>query len=395
MTSQRSHPGHRPKFALTHTGGETTVAGDPRLAEALAHALDVADEPRDRLTHGFHSYPARMHWCTAARVLSALDASGARVLDPFAGSGTVLVESRVAGAQATGVDLNPLAVRLSRVKCDPLTPARRAKLEALASDLRLASEERVRAREPVKADIPGHEIKWYEPHVLKEMAGLLASIMEVEDRWLREALRMVFSSLIIKFSRQRSDTSEEMVEKRIRKGLVSEFFERKTLELCDRLRDLESEVRGPPVRVVEGDARHLGELLASESIDIVLTSPPYGGTYDYAAHHVRRFAWLGLRAGPLEQHEIGARRRGASSEVFARQLHATLRSMRKVLVRDGLLVLLMGDGQHGTERVRADELIERLADEAGFQPLALASQPRPDFYDGSPRFEHLMALRSV
>ena len=69
-------PGEKPrlKLALTQTGGETTVAGDPRMAELLAHALDVAEEPRERLTHGFHSYPARMHWATAQRLLGELDA---------------------------------------------------------------------------------------------------------------------------------------------------------------------------------------------------------------------------------------------------------------------------------------------------------------------------------
>jgi hypothetical protein len=384
----------RPKLALTHTGGETIVAGDPAVADALAHALDVADEPRDRLTHGFHSYPARMHWCTAARVLERLDLGGARLLDPFCGSGTVLIESRVAGAQATGLDLNPLAVRLARVKCDPLTVARRAKLKSLATQLRLASEERVRAREPVRAELPGTELRWYEPHVLKEMAGLLATIQTVEDRWLREASTMVFSSLVIKFSRQRSDTSEELIERRIRKGLVSEFFERKTLELCERLRDLESAVKGPPARVIEGDARRLSDHVEPGSIDVVITSPPYGGTYDYATHHARRFAWLGLRSSSLAEHEIGARRRGSNAGRFAHELGDTLKSMRSVLSRDGLAILLMGDGQHGGERVAADQLIEQLSEDAGFEPLALASQPRPDFHGGIPRYEHLMALRA-
>jgi hypothetical protein len=395
MTERRPRePARRPRYALPHVGGETTVAGDPKIADLLAHALDVEDVDRDRLTHGFHSYPARMHWCTAARVLQGLDAGAARLLDPFAGSGTTLVEARVAGAEAIGIDLNPLAVRLARVKSDPLGEPRRARLITLASELRAASEERVRAREPVRADLPGDELRWYEPHVLKEMAGLLASIGEVEDRWLREALTMVFSALVIKFSRQRSDTSEEVVEKRIRKGLVSEFFERKALELSERLGELAEVARGPSVRVVQGDARHLTDHVAQGSIDLVLTSPPYGGTYDYAAHHVRRFAWLGIGAANLAQREIGARRHASSPERFAEELHAVLSSLRVCLAPDGLLVMLMGDGQHGRERVEADRLIEQLAEDTGFEPLALASQARPDFRGGAPRREHLMALRA-
>ncbi|MDB4977210.1 MAG: putative modification methylase [Myxococcaceae bacterium] len=385
----------RPKFALQNTGGQTVVAGDPKVSAALAHALATEDEERDRLTHGFHSYPARMHWVTAERVLEALDIAGARVLDPFCGSGTVLVEARVRGLEAMGVDLNPLAVRLARVKCDPLDKPLRDKLESLGGELREASEERVRARENVRADLPPTELKWYEPHVLKEMAGLLDLIGTVDDPKLREVLTMVFSSLVVKFSRQRSDTSEEVYERRIRKGLVSEFFERKVLELCDRLRDLEQGSEpGPAPHIVEGDAHWLREIVERGAIDLIFTSPPYGGTYDYASHHARRFAWLGIQPAEFTAKEIGARRKQLSPDSFAKELHLALRSMRSTLSRDGWMVLLMGDGQHGNQRVPADKLVEELAEDAGLEPIAIASQERPDFQGREPRYEHLMALRA-
>jgi SAM-dependent methyltransferase len=390
----RVHP-PRPRYALANVGGETVVAGDPRISAALAHALATDDQPRDRLTHGFHSYPARMHWATAERVLSALDVKGARVLDPFCGSGTVLVEARVRGHQAMGVDLNPLAVRLSRLKSDAMTADRREQLWLLSSELREASEARVQARDNVRAELPPTELRWYEPHVLKEMAGLLELITKVRDEQLREALTLVFSSLVIKFSRQRSDTAEELIERRIRKGLVSEFFERKALELCDRLGQLEAEVSGPLPHVIEGDALWLRETVARGAIDLVLTSPPYGGTYDYAAHHARRFAWLGIDAPAFAAHELGARRRGLSRQQFAKELHSALRSMRQVLSRDGMLVMLMGDGEHDGERVPADQLVEELATDALLEPVAIASQERPDFRGGAPRYEHLMALRPI
>jgi DNA modification methylase len=386
----------RPKFALQNTGGQTVVAGDPKIADALAHALATDEEERDRLTHGFHSYPARMHWVTAERVLEALAFPGARVLDPFCGSGTVLLEARVRGLEAMGVDLNPLAVRLSRVKTDPLDKARRKMLESLGGELREASEERVRAREDVRANLPPTELKWYEPHVLKEMAGLLDLIGTVDDEKVKEVLTLVFSSLVVKFSRQRSDTSEEVYERRIRKGLVSEFFERKVLELCDRLSDLEEGAEpGPAPHVVEGDAHWLREHVERGAVDLVFTSPPYGGTYDYASHHARRFAWLGIQSSQFAAKEIGARRKQLSPDSFAKELHLALRSMRQTLARDGMMVLLMGDGQHGQQRVRADKLVEELAEEAGLEPVAIASQERPDFQGGEARYEHLMVLRAV
>jgi DNA modification methylase len=380
------------RVALDYTGGETLVAGDEELSAILANALDTEQLPRDRLTHGFHSYPARMHWATVARVLEALAKPGEHVVDPFCGSGTVLVEARVRGLSATGIDLNPLAVRLSRLKSEPLDANKRETLCTLANELRVRSEERVMARDPIRAKLPKNELAWYEPHVLKEMAGLKAEIDAVEDRQLREACTLVFSSLIVKFSRQRSDTAEEQIAKRLRKGLVSEFFERKAYELAERLGELEAQAKGPRPKVVEGDARALDELV-SRRADLVLSSPPYGGTYDYVSHHQRRFAWLGIDDQTMTRSEIGARRRAGQGDRFQREMFGVLVAAHKVLRQDGLVVFLMGDAVQDGEQVPADDLIADLAEQTGFTPLAVASQPRPEARGAGVRMEHLMALR--
>lgn len=381
----------RPKQALSHTGGRTLVAGDPQMADMLAYALDTAAIDRDRLTHGFHSYPARMHWATAARVLEGLEMRGAHVLDPFCGSGTVLVEARSADYRSSGSDINPLAIALTKLKTDPLDSSLRTSLVLAAQEVRAKSEERVQARDPVRAKLQPSELAWYETHVVKEMAGLFEEINKVKDTRIRGILRLVFSSLVVKFSRQRSDTAEQAVQRRVRKGLVSEFFERKASELAERLQGYEQEARGPMPQVREGDARRLPELVEGQ-VDLILTSPPYGGTYDYVSHHARRFAWLGIDPTNFAAGEIGARRRGTADR-FARELHFALKAMSQVLRRDGMLVMLMGDGQHGDERVSADELVADVASELGFTPFALATQSRPDFQGGAQRGEHLMALR--
>jgi len=367
------------------------VAGDPRISEVLAYAMQVEDVERDQLTHGFHSYPARMHWATAERVLEAFGPERGRVLDPFMGSGTVLIEARVFGCAATGVDLNPLATRLTRVKTDPLDETRRKTLLTLAREVAGRSEERVRARVPVHAKLPPGEASWYLPHVLKEMAGLFEEIGAVEDESLRERLVMVFSALVVKFSKQRSDTAEEQVDRRLRKGLVNEFFVRKTSELCERLQTLEEVVRGPFPQILNGDARRLEERVTA-GFDMVLTSPPYGGTYDYAAHHQRRFGWLGIDSSQFQAREIGARRHGDARERFHSELVAALRSLHRVTNPGAMWFVLMGDAQYGEERVPADELIESMAEDVGFEPVALASQERTDYAGGAPRREHLMAL---
>jgi len=107
--------------ALSHVGGEVTLEGDRVAAERLAAAVSVPSsaESEDLArahVHGFHSYPARMHPLTARRLIETLSRPGEVVLDPFCGSGTVLVEGRLAGRRALGVDANPLAIELAWLK---------------------------------------------------------------------------------------------------------------------------------------------------------------------------------------------------------------------------------------------------------------------------------------
>src|SRR5690606_25047375 len=109
----------RRRKALTHVGGQVEVhAEDPELARVLVSALDVRPDEERVLAHvhGFHSYPARMHPDTAQALVAALSPKRGTVLDPFCGSGTVLVAARELGRLALGSDLNPLAVELARLK---------------------------------------------------------------------------------------------------------------------------------------------------------------------------------------------------------------------------------------------------------------------------------------
>src|SRR5262245_61037304 len=102
--------------------GAITLSGDVRHARRLGEALGARGEEAARsLTHGFHSYPARFHPLLCRQLLDDLPA-GMTVLDPFVGSGTTLIEAVLRGAHTEGVDLNPLAVELTRLKATPLSP---------------------------------------------------------------------------------------------------------------------------------------------------------------------------------------------------------------------------------------------------------------------------------
>jgi SAM-dependent methyltransferase len=407
--------------SLTNVGGEVEIAGSRDVSVALAAALDVApaapdaatdaDDPDRVHVHGFHTYPARMHPVTASRLIGALSGQGATVLDPFCGSGTVLVEAMIAGRRAVGTDLNPIAVRLATLKTTlrgGSTPdvASCQALIAAAHEVAAFADERRKRRAGATHRYPSEDVAAFDPHVLLELDSLRAAIAARTDAGLRDALELVLSAILVKVSRRASDTSSSASPRRIAAGFPARLFARKTEELARRLSEFAALVapETAPARVALDDATRLRTVAAS-TVDAVVTSPPYVATYDYLAHHALRMRWLGLDARALAAGEMGARRRYAKLDAegaraaWTRELAAALRALSRVCRKGARVVLVLADSAVDGEALRADALVAAAAPDAGFAPLARASQRRPHFhgptsraFESTPRAEHAIAL---
>jgi hypothetical protein len=415
-------PAQRHRRSLTHVGGEVETSGNRPTATALAHALDVApagdaaaaDEPERAHVHGFHTYPARMHPATASRLVRALSNEGATVLDPFCGSGTVLVEALIAGRRAVGTDLNPLAVRLAALKTSAAwhEPSRREALVGAARSVAAFADARRERRAGATRRYPPADVALFDPHVLLELDSIRAGIADLGDDELRGALELVLSSLLVKLSRRTSDTSAGPAQRRIAAGYAARLFARKTEELSRRFADfaalLPASGARAAARVALDDASRLRTVGAS-TVDAVVTSPPYVATYDYVDHHALRARWLGLDAGAAARDfaalEIGARRRYANIDpaearaAWARELTAVLRALARVTRPGARVALLVADSAVQGEALRADAVVREVAPAAGFSLLARASQRRPHFHGPTarafakdPRAEHAIAL---
>jgi len=167
--------------------------GDGALSELLAEAL-VMDGLVERATHGFHTYPARMHPDAAAALIQACPGP---VHDPFCGGGTVLVEGLLAGRMATGMDASPIAVLVSQ--------ARTAE-KSMATPMRSAARKITEAaRLRVDVEVPELAERWYQPHVAQELGRIRDGIANADEA-IQPLLRALFSSIIIKTSFRKSDT---------------------------------------------------------------------------------------------------------------------------------------------------------------------------------------------
>lgn len=394
----------RQRRAFSVLGGPVETSGDATAARALA-GLFRADAALARaLTHGFHSYAGRMHPSMARAAIQRWSRRGELVLDPFCGSGTVLVEAYGLGRPAVGVDASPLAILVARVRSTTLGDAGRARLVEQAAVI--AEEAAERARKRKRPEIPPwarDEAKRFAPHVALELLGLRELVMRTAEDDVGRALRACLSSLLVKFMSAGPQAPRDAAGKRIGRTVPSRFFAGRARELAEGLEALER--RAPEgtaaPRCSLGDARALRGV-RDGSVTLVLSSPPYAGTYDYARHHDVRFAWLGLPMDRFEDVQIGARQSGLGADPrrWRESRRRWVAELGRVLGPTGHAVLVVGDGVVGETPEDAVVELARDAEASKLAVVAVASQRRPildrrvrEIFGPRPRREHVVLLR--
>ena len=246
-----------------------------------------------------HPFPARMAPGIALEAI-AEETKPLRILDPMAGSGTVLAVARSRGHSAVGVDIDPLAILITKVWTMAIDTdhTRKNAAEVLARARNAFQSLHVRDAYPRNADSETkHFVRyWFDDYARRQLASLAKAIHRVQDEATRNALWCAFSRLIITKQSGASlamDLSHSRPHKVFDRAPTKPF--RKFLHAADRVLDncidKRQSGRGPATRVYEGDARSLP--LADESIDLVLTSPPYLNAIDYFRCSKFSLVWMG------------------------------------------------------------------------------------------------------
>jgi DNA methylase len=273
----------------------------------------LPERERTKHVHRLHPYHGKFIPQLVEVLLDRYLEPGAHVLDPFAGSGTTLVQALESGLDATGVELAAFNCLLMRVKTAEY------ELDALAGELRDASA-RVGTLAPECARPPRERYlrEWYAPRAVGELLAFRdvidgyrhADVLRVVlSRSARSARRAAHFDLEAPHAPQ---TGDYWCHKHRRTCRPVEsalgFLRRYTLDTLRRIEAFAS-VRGAgsEAHVVQADAR---EVVYETVFDGVVTSPPYPGLIDY--HEQHRYAYELLDLGDRRELEIGAAAAGTS-----------------------------------------------------------------------------------
>lgn len=348
-----------------------------------------------------HPFPARMAPGIALEALGE-GTSSLRVLDPMAGSGTVLAVARANGHQAIGVDIDPLAVLLARVWTRTVdaqaVTIKAAEVLKRAQDLfrDLSSGQAY----PAGIDQETREFirYWFDDYARRQLTALATAISRVRDESTRDALWCGFSRLIITKSAGASramDLSHSRPHRAFDRAPVKPFnrFLTAVQIVVSNCPQRGSDPVGPVASATQGDARKLS--IDSGSIDLVLTSPPYLNAIDYLRCSKFSLVWMGYSVSQLREirgESIGAEtasqvaldtawvrvliKQLGLSEKLSRRDHGmlaryvfdmggTVAEVSRVLREGGQAVFVVGDSTVRGTFVRNSEIVRTVAENHG------------------------------
>jgi tRNA G10 N-methylase Trm11 len=254
--------------------------------------------------HSIHAYAAKCPPQLVRYGLRYYSKRGHTVLDPMAGSGTTLVEAKLAGRHALGFDIDPLARLIAEVKCSDLCDRQiqryHLKLTALLADaetnillpLPRGVEQKPTPSGPRPAD-------WFSDRVAQDLSRLVDCIEKLKaPTGIGKFFWVAFSSLIL--ARSSVANARDVIHSRhhrfihLHEPQVIERFHQRVNQMRRRMAEFAasrgSSLSPSQVQVCLGDARELP--CDGRSVDLVFTSPPYATALDYTRAHFLAVAWM-------------------------------------------------------------------------------------------------------
>jgi DNA modification methylase len=361
------------------------------------------------LTHKVHKWPSKFiphvpRWAIQKYLGNQTDKV---LLDPFCGSGTTLVEGALAGQISFGIDIDPLARLISKVKSTPLDARL---LHDVTRQLTIAVNERNEGTFRPSIDSLAH---WFRPSVVRDL-GIIRDIIE---RWrdqpdVYDFLIVTMSSIVRRVSNADNQSLKTYVSGTFPKKAVTvkPLFLKMLKENAESLIQFGQALQnGGTVRVLHGfDARDFGQGWLDRKlplVDIAITSPPYIKSIDIIYNQMVELFWIGdlfelenqEKQNKAKQKYIGTEKVSATDyksrlttdlhavdaivgsiyerdrkhayivATYFNEMRAHFAQMRRILRPGSPYVFVVGESTVSDIRVPTAELISQIAFTEGFE----------------------------
>lgn len=230
------------------------------------------------------------------------------VLDPFVGVGTTLIEAVLGGHDAVGFEINPYAALASRTKAHAIQVDVGRFRREIERFTEYYNDQLALGLEPTSQPPSGFHSRtpFYSPDVLHKVLIVQDYIRTVYDPLLKDLFRLAFASTMVTYSNY---SYEPSLGRRASAGKsdildysVGNEIDKKLYQMLEDIVWLTENVtcREAQVRIINDSFFEYTNHLAPDSIDLIITSPPYLNNYHYNRNTRPHMYWLGFAEKPKD-----------------------------------------------------------------------------------------------
>ena len=324
---------------------------------------DFTDADTQEHLHSIHPYPARMIPQIADKAICNWSKPGDTVLDPFAGCGTVLLESVLSGRNAIGVDTNPVSKIICEAKTAKYTETDLKTLKEFLNNF----DDLYRTAAPNIPNYPKNSY-WFDEKAIIELGKIKTCIEQLKDNSYKMAI-CIFSAIIVRISYQDSDTRYSRKQYEYTSGQAKELYKNKLEKAIIAIEETKSYNKSD-AKIYIADGRNL-DMISDESINLIITSPPYLNAYDYHKYHRHRIEWIDGDASFARKNEIGKHdeftKKGAQPEPYFDDMTLCFKEWYRVMKKDSYALIVIGDSIVNKKPVEVADRFIKIATEIGFE----------------------------
>jgi tRNA G10 N-methylase Trm11 len=275
------------------------------------------------LTHWIYPYKGKFHPQMIRALMNIIKIqNGETLFDPFVGSGTAVLEAQILGVNAIGLDISPLCVLISKVKTESV--------EVL------------------------DEIKRYKDFYLFKKGG-----KEPSDERVRN---------FYKVAEMMAHSDQSRRGKNFESSFVSD-----ALKMIASVEDYSNAIKKHNLKIgktkiIEGDARKID--LKDESVDGIITSPPYSIALNYVANDAHSLKALGYDLDKIKEDFIGVRGTGLNKfELYDKDMEKAYSEMYRVLKKDKYCVVVIGNVTFQGQEINTTQNVINYCEKIGFRTI--------------------------
>lgn len=340
------------------------------------------------ITHGYHRYPAKFIPQIVSRLTQRYTSKGDLVVDPFGGCGTTLVEAKVMGRHSIGVDINPVAVLITKAKKTHID------LECLEDELSILEHKIATFSDKTRVKTPKHERidYWFRATEKRKLAFLFSRIAKIKDQDMQDFFYCGFSNILKNCSiwQQKSNKPTRDLHKEPTDPFVIFLKQIKKMmrgntDFINLLR--ENKATRTPSKIYCSDARKIPT--KANSTRLVITSPPYVTSYEYAdlhqltalwfehtnnlsdfrkrfigtAHHQKKDLVLNSQIAQNIKDQLFEKNAKTAEEVatYFSEMNQVFTEMKRILKKDGRACIVIGNTSlKGVKILNAEVFTEQL-----------------------------------